>query len=177
MAQSDKYLAAGNNGFRWPRTYKTGFIDQEPGFAPMELTIGIRATAADQKVMDRKRKAIAVIDNDPGIRQALERMLKIAGFPVHTFASAEDFLGCIASCDAGCAVVDLQLGRMSGFELVCHPHVVAAKLPVIFISGTADETARATAKALGCVEYLRKPFMPVELLDAVFRATQDSPIP
>ena len=177
MAQNDKYLATGNNISRAARTYKTCLIDREPGFAAMELTIGIRATASDQKGMDKKHKAIAVIDNDPGIRRALERMLKIAGFPVHTFASAEDFLGCIASCDAGCAVVDLQLGRMSGFELVCHPHMVAAKLPVIFISGTADETARATAMALGCVEYLRKPFMPVELLDAVFRATQDSPIP
>lgn len=143
----------------------------------MELTIGIRGTPSDRKGMDQKRKAIAVIDDDPGIRQALERMLKIAGFPVHAFASAEDFLGCIASCDAGCAVVDLELRRMSGFELACHPHMVAAKLPVIFISGTADETARATAIALGCVEYLRKPFMPVELLDAILRATQDSPIP
>ncbi len=36
---------------------------------------------------------------------------------------------------------------------------------------------RASAIALGCIEYLRKPFMPIELLDAIFRATQEPPIP
>jgi FixJ family two-component response regulator len=177
VAQSDKYLATGNNIPHGPRPYKARLFNQEPGLAPMELTIGIRETIAGQKRMNRQRKTIAVIDDDAGIRQALERMLRIAGFPVHTFASAEEFLAAITTCDAGCAVVDLELGEMSGFELACHPDVVAAKLPVIFISGTADETARASALALGCIEYLRKPFMPIELLDAVFRATQDSPIP
>jgi CheY-like chemotaxis protein len=52
--------------------------------------------------------------------------------------------------------------------------MVAAKLPVIFISGSASETARASAKALGGVEFLRKPFMPIELLGAIFRAVQDT---
>ena len=64
---------------------------------------------------------------------------------------------------------------MSGFELACHPAMVAAKLPIIFISGTKDETARSSAMALGCIEYLRKPFMPIDLLGAVFRAMQVTP--
>jgi two-component system response regulator DctR len=125
--------------------------------------------------MQKDRKTIAIIDDDHGIRQALERMLNIAGFRVHAFPSAEEFLDAMNGIAPGCAVVDLELGRMSGFELACHPDVVAARLPIIFISGTADETARASALALGCIEYLRKPFMPIELLDAVFRAIQDTP--
>jgi len=123
--------------------------------------------------MEKDRKTIAIIDDDNSIRQALRRVLNTAGFQVHVYNSAEDFLAAIDTCPAGCAVVDLELGSMSGFELACHPAMVAAKLPIIFISGTTDETARASAMALGCVEYLRKPFMPIELLGAIIRATQD----
>jgi FixJ family two-component response regulator len=101
-------------------------------------------------------------------------MLTISGFRVHLFASAEEFLSAVGTCTAGCAVIDLELGNMSGLELACQPAIVAAKLPIIFISGTTDETARASAMALGCIEYLRKPFMPIELLGAIFRAVDDT---
>jgi FixJ family two-component response regulator len=101
-------------------------------------------------------------------------MLNTAGFNVHLYASAEEFLAAVPTCAAGCAIVDLELGRMSGLELACAPAVVAAKVPIIFISGTADETARASAMAVGCIEYLRKPFMSIELMGAIFRALDES---
>jgi len=141
----------------------------------MELTTEKRARKPGQIGMEKDRKTIVIIDDDNGIRQALKRVLTTAGFRVQMFVSAEDFLATIDTCTAACAVVDLELGKMSGFELACHPAMVAAKLPVIFISGTPDETARASAMALGCIEYLRKPFMPIELLGAIFRAIQDTP--
>jgi FixJ family two-component response regulator len=125
--------------------------------------------------MEIQRKTIAVIDDDISIRTALERMLSIAGFRVLPFASAEAFLESPDNGEAGCAVVDIELGSMSGFDLAGHPTVTAAQLPIVFISGSADETIRVRALALGCIQYLRKPFMPIELLDAVYRATQDSP--
>ena len=146
---------------------------KEPGLVRMELTTGSRTRTPDRIGMEKDRKTIAIIDDDNSIRQALSRMLTTAGFRVHLYASAEEFLAAFDTCPAGCAVVDLELGQMSGFELACDPAVVAAKLPIIFISGTTDETARATAMALGCVEYLRKPFMPIELLGAIFRAIQE----
>ena len=91
------------------------------------------------------------------------------------YASAEDFLAAIDTCDAGCAVVDLELGKMSGFELALPSRHGRGKDSASSSSvAPADETARASAMALGCIEYLRKPFMPIELLDAIFRATQDT---
>ncbi len=142
---------------------------------PVELTTGMRVRATEPIGMQKDRRTIAIIDDDNSIRQALRRVLNTAGFQVHLYASAEDFLAALDNCAADCAVVDLELGKMSGFELACHPAMVAAKMPIIFISGTADETARAGAMALGCIEYLRKPFMPIELLGAIFRAVQESP--
>ena len=175
MADCTKYLAALDKPAGASRAYKARHFMKEPGHVPMELTTGARERRPDQIGMEKDRKTIAIIDDDNGIRQALKRMLNTAGFTVHMYASAEEFLDAIDTCPAGCAVVDLELGQMSGFELACHPAMVAAKLPIIFISGTADETARASAMALGCVEYLRKPFMPIELLGAVFRAIQEPP--
>jgi len=127
--------------------------------------------------MHLQRKTIVVIDDDIGIRQALQRMLTIAGFRVHAFASGEEFLASPETSDAGCAVIDIDLGTMCGLDLARNPAVIAAKLPLIFISGTCDETVRTRATALGCIEFLRKPFTPAELLDAIFRATQEPPIP
>ena len=141
----------------------------------MELTTATRTRKPGQIGMEKDRKSIAIIDDDNSIRQALKRVLNTAGFQVHVYASAEEFLAAIDTCDAGCAVVDLELGTMSGFELACHPAMVAAKLPIIFISGTKDETARSSAMALGCIEYLHKPFMPIDLIGAIFRALKDTP--
>jgi len=141
----------------------------------MELTTGKAAIGSGRITMEKDRKAIAIVDDDNGIRQSLKRMLTTAGFRVQVYSCAEEFLAALDGCAAGCAIVDLDLGRMSGFELARHPAMVAAKLPIIFIIGTTSETARASAMALGGVEFLRKPFMPIELLGAIFRATQDAP--
>ncbi len=79
----------------------------------------------------------------------------------------------MSTCEASCAVIDVDLGTLCGLDLARHPDVIAANLALIFISGTCDETVRTRAIALGCIEYLSKPFTPVELLDAIHRATQD----
>jgi len=175
VAHSDKYLATTDKFSDGPHTYKTRHLDREPKRVPLQLTTESRAKTNSKIGMEKDRKTIAIIDDDNSIRQALRRVLNTAGFQVQLYCSAEDFLAAIDTSAAGCAVVDLELGTMSGFELARHPAVVAKKLPIIFISGTADETARASANALGCVEYLRKPFMPVELIGAIFRAMRETP--
>jgi len=177
VAHNDKYLAAANKPRPACRTYKSPLFNQEPELLPMELTTGARERRLDKIFMQRQTKTIAVIDDDIGIRQALQRMLSISGFRVHAFASGEEFLAALATCDAGCAVMDVDLGTVCGLDLARHPLVVAAKLPLIFISGTCDETVRDRALALGCSQYLSKPFTPAELLDAILRATQELPIP
>jgi len=141
----------------------------------MELTTGKPVSKPARIGMEKDRKTIAIIDDDNGIRQSLKRMLTTAGFRVQVFSGAEEFLADLGNCVAGCAIVDLELGQMSGLDLACHPDMIAAKLPIIFISGTASETRRASALAAGGVAFLRKPFMPIELLGAIFRATQDTP--
>ena len=175
VAHNDKFLAPDNKPLPVRRTYKARLLNQEPERVRMELTTGKPARKSDQMGMEKDRKTIAIIDDDNGIRQSLKRMLNTAGFRVMLYASAEEFLAALGESTAGCAVVDLDLGSMSGLELARHPDMVAARIPVIFISGTTSEAARASATAVGGVEFLGKPFMPIELLGAIFRATQESP--
>jgi CheY-like chemotaxis protein len=175
VASTDQFLASGDKLPPRHRTYKAHPFTREPDGLRMELTSNVRDRTSDHARMEQQRRTIAVIDDDHSIRSALERMLGIAGFRVLTFASAEAFLTSPHQGEAGCAIVDIELGTTTGLDLAGHPSVKEAQLPIVFISGTADDSVRARAMALGCIEYLRKPFMPIELLDAVFRATQESP--
>jgi len=128
--------------------------------------------------MDSKNKTIAIVDDDAGVRQSLERLLNLVGYSVRTFASGEVFLDALKTGTVHCLVLDINLAGISGLDLAVHPAVSGAKIPVIFISGVVQDRIRERATAAGCIALLSKPFKPVELLDAIFRATQDSiPIP
>ena len=178
VAGIDKLLADADKTQPVRRTYKAQLFNPEPGAALTPHMSGGSAIVLDLFFMDSKNKTIAVIDDDAGVRQSLERLLNLVGYSVRSFASAEEFLDSLKSGTAHCAVVDINLGSSSGLELAEHPAVAGAKLPLIFISGAVEDRIRTRATAAGCIALLSKPFKPVELLDAIFRATQDLiPIP
>jgi CheY-like chemotaxis protein len=175
VAQTDKFLAEANKTSFCGRPYKARHFTPEPSPALTPLTIGGSATVLDLFFMDSKNKKIVVVDDDAGVRQSLERLLHLVGYSVRTFACAEDFLDALKSDTAHCVVVDINLGASSGLELADHPAVAGGKIPLIFITGAVEDRVRSRATAAGCIALLSKPFKPIELLDAIFRATQDSP--
>jgi FixJ family two-component response regulator len=120
--------------------------------------------------METEQKTVALIDDDPLVRKVIKRFLKGSGFVVHTFGSCEEFLAAVASFAADCLVLDVNLGSCSGFDVARHPLVTALRVPVVMMSGCAEEEHRAQADALGCVAFLSKPLRPPELLDAIARA-------
>ncbi|MGH7309847.1 MAG: response regulator transcription factor [Candidatus Rokuibacteriota bacterium] len=113
---------------------------------------------------------VCVIDDDPSLLRALQRLLVAGGFTVQVFPSAEDFLGSERGRSADCLVLDVHLGGLSGFEL--HERLVAAgtRLPVIFITAHDDTLTRERARRAGAVEYLRKPFDDESLIGAIQKA-------
>jgi FixJ family two-component response regulator len=122
---------------------------------------------------DRSRPATAptvfVIDDDPTVRSALERLLRGAGWTVRTFASAEEFLRQDLQPLHGCLVADVHLGRMSGLELHATLGHRADAIPVILTSGVDDVNMELEAFRLGAVAFLRKPFEASAVLDSVRR--------
>jgi FixJ family two-component response regulator len=110
---------------------------------------------------------IHVVDDEPGIRQGLERLLKASGFEVETFASAEEFL---ARADvAGCMILDLEMPGMSGLELQMELLERGCRWQIVFLSGRYDVVARARQPAMraGAVAVLEKPVTAEVLLDAL----------
>lgn len=116
------------------------------------------------------RSLVAIVDDDPSVREALPALLGELGFAARTFDSAEEFLASGDLGEAGCLLLDIALPGMTGLEL--HREVVRRghRMPVIFITGQRDETIRARALAQGAVEVLEKPFSDLALQAALARA-------
>jgi FixJ family two-component response regulator len=66
--------------------------------------------------------------------------------------------------------VDIQLGDISGVELVRTLYSQGCELPVIFITGSRDELHQRQAMELGCAAFLLKPFSAEGLIEAVRKA-------
>ena len=114
-------------------------------------------------------RKVTVIDDDPTMLKAIERLLRVKGFDVETFASAEAFLA--GPGTASCLVLDIHLGGMSGIELRRRLVASGARPPTIFITAVDDEATHKEAMEAGCVAYLRKPFLASLLIGAIDKAT------
>ena len=113
---------------------------------------------------------ISILDDDDSVRRALGRLLRSAGLNAETFATAEEFLNSATQPAPTCLILDLHLPGLSGLDLQARLKVQGRCVPIVFISGYTDETARAQALRDGAVAFLSKPFDEQELLDAVRRA-------
>ena len=92
-----------------------------------------------------RRNVIAVVDDDPDMREALAELLSAYGYLTEEFASAEEFLIAATTSKAARLVVDIQLGDISGVELVRQLYATGFKFPVIFVTGNQDGTIRRGA--------------------------------
>jgi FixJ family two-component response regulator len=121
--------------------------------------------------MSREHRVIAVIDDDPGVRKALKRLLSAFGYRTETFASGHEFLSAAMTRKLACAVVDIDLGDVSGLELVRQFFVKGVRFPVVFVTGSEDDMIRRQAMDLGCTAYLTKPIPAAYLIQAIKDAT------
>ena len=110
---------------------------------------------------------VAVIDDDEAFRTALQRLLKAAGFPVRSFASAEDFLKSGQQHETGCLITDIRMPGMSGLDLQAKLSAEHCPIPTIFITAHGDEKMRLQAMRGGAVKFLGKPFDSTMLLESV----------
>jgi FixJ family two-component response regulator len=114
-------------------------------------------------------ECIGIIDDDAPLRRAVSRLLVAAGYRVELFASAEDFTRAVSSTKADCLLLDIDLGRSSGIELARALSVGGFDVPIVFMTGSADEHVLLEVRELG-YPLLPKPFVEDALLGAVRRA-------
>jgi len=106
------------------------------------------------------------------MRKSIERYLQASDYATISFASAEDFLTNSTVGNAIGLVLDIHLGGISGIELRRRLLDAGSALPVVFITAYDDESTRTEALALGCIDYLKKPFDAARLITALQRVTE-----
>jgi len=117
--------------------------------------------------MTNNQFIVMIVDDDESIRRAARRLIKSYGFPVETFASAEDFLSSGRLHETACLVLDVQMPGLNGLELQSRLMTDGHQVPIIFITAFNDENARAQALKAGALGYLVKPFEEAGLLTAI----------
>jgi FixJ family two-component response regulator len=118
-----------------------------------------------------KPKVVGVVENDPGMLKALERLLTAHGFVVEPYVSAEAFLAGAINNEMTCLVLDIDLGGMSGIELRRQLAASGCALPVIFVTALDSPATRQQAMDAGCFAYLLKPFPSSLLFAAIDKAS------
>jgi len=116
---------------------------------------------------------ISVIDDDASVRAATNNLLRSRGYLVHTFASAEEFLGSPHLMDeTSCVIADVQMSVMSGLDLLTALRDQGYRVPFIFITAFPDESVRARALKAGAIGFLAKPFAGPTLIKCLVAALE-----
>ena len=113
---------------------------------------------------------VYVVDDDPDVLKAIERLLESIGLNVGTFSSPQQFLESYERNAPGCLVLDLALPGLSGLELQRLLEQQAILLPIVFLTGRGDIAASVQAMKHGAVNFLTKPIEDTELIAAIHEA-------
>ena len=120
--------------------------------------------------MERRPFTVAIVEDDPGMRRGIERLLNALVFEVEVYDSAEAFLARDPDSRIGCLVLDIHLPGMSGLELRNRLTAADSALHVIFITANDNDAVETVAIQAGCAAYLHKPFPANLLVTAVTNA-------
>ena len=113
---------------------------------------------------------VFVVDDDAAVRDSLRIMLKVAGYAVATFSSAEDFLVICNSETEGCIILDVDMPEMDGLQLQEALNKRGVRLPVIFLTGQGSIPLSVRAIKAGAMDFLTKPVDAAVLLARVKEA-------
>ena len=106
--------------------------------------------------MDNLKSLIYIVDDDVSICRALTLLLKSHGFKVETFTHARSFLAYKHPKLPSCLVLDISLPDINGLTLQETMTRRGIAIPIIFITGYAEDGMHFNAGKLG--EVIQKPF-------------------
>jgi len=115
---------------------------------------------------------VFIIDDDAGMRQAIEDLVESVDLRAECFTTGEEFLRNQRTSDPCCLVLDVRLPEMSGLDFQHRLAEIGLQIPIIFITAHGDIPMSVKALKSGAVEFLTKPFRDQDLLDAIQQALQ-----
>ncbi len=111
-------------------------------------------------------RRVLVVDDEPMVRDVLERYLELEGFEVTTAADGDAALSSFAADPPHLVLLDLMLPRIDGLEVFRRLRA-SSSTPVIMLTARGEETDRIVGLELGADDYVTKPFSPREVIARV----------
>src|SRR4029077_18720036 len=115
---------------------------------------------------------VCVVDDDAGVREAVEALLRAEGFEVELFASAHRFTNRVVGAPLSCVILDVELPGLSGLDLQRELAEAGIAAPIIFLTGHGSTPMSVKAMKAGAVEFLTRPFVADDLLNAIQAGVQ-----
>jgi FixJ family two-component response regulator len=115
---------------------------------------------------------VFIVDDDGGVRRAIQELVESVGLRAESFASGQEFLKENRISAPSCLVLDVRLPETSGLDLQRVLNNSEVPIPIIFITAHGDVPMSVRALKSGAVEFLTKPFRDQDLLDAIQEALQ-----
>ena len=120
---------------------------------------------------------MAIVDDDDSVCRAIRRLVRSLDMDAETFSSGRQFLDLLhamPSFQPDCAILDVQMPGMNGFELQELLVKSGNKIPLIFITAHDEVGAREKALGAGALAFLRKPFDDELLVRTLNEALKDT---
>ena len=115
---------------------------------------------------------VFVVDDDSGVREAIECSLRSLGLSVRAFGSADAFLAGYRPGDRGCLILDVEMPGRSGMDLQTMLLDRGIELPIIFLSGHGTVSMCVRALKRGAVDFIEKPCDEDRLLESIHGALE-----
>ncbi|ARJ68723.1 sigma-54-dependent transcriptional regulator [Paracoccus contaminans] len=115
---------------------------------------------------------VAIVDDEPDMRESISQWLSLSGFQTESYASAEDALKVIGPDWPGVVISDIRMPGMDGMAFLKRLMGQDSGLPVIMITGHGDVPMAVEAMRLGAMDFMEKPFNPDRMTELAKKATQ-----
>jgi FixJ family two-component response regulator len=135
-------------------------------FDPEKTKMDVNSSA----VLPPAAGIICLVDDDPSMLRALDRLLSSVGLQAQLFSEPLAFLSYVICHSVALAVIDIWRSGMSGLAVQKQLQAVSPKALVIIITVNDDDSARNAAIRAGAIAYFVKPFDSDAFLAAVHQA-------
>ncbi|MCC6194457.1 MAG: response regulator transcription factor, partial [Burkholderiales bacterium] len=110
---------------------------------------------------------VYIVDDDAGVRDSLEILLRLHGYAPASFASGEAFLDQVERRPSGVVLLDLRLPGMSGAQVQAELAARGVAWPVVMVTAHGDVASARNALKAGASDFIEKPIQEPALLAAI----------
>ncbi|MCC6193429.1 MAG: response regulator transcription factor [Burkholderiales bacterium] len=110
---------------------------------------------------------VYIVDDDAGVRDSLEILLRLHGYAPASFASGEAFLDEVEGRASGVVLLDLRLPGMSGAQVQAELAARGVAWPVVMVTAHGDVASARNALKAGASDFIEKPIQEPALLAAI----------